>query len=166
MNLSNSLSIKEGIFPRLAASEYFVEEITGLHPYEIMTLVKKITPGVKRKLRRRKSRGSYTRRYGGGRKFSLVLEDRVLLILMYNHLYLKHKFLGKLFNIHNSNVSRCIQWLMPILKKAHSFSGIPSSERKKLDPEYLLTFFNPGVLAHIEPVSVLPRTLSKKKDTH
>ena len=39
------------------------------------------------------------------------------MLLMYNHLFVTHEFLGALFNLHNSNVSRQINHLEPLLAK-------------------------------------------------
>lgn len=55
------------------------------------------------------------RAWGGGRKASLSVEDQVLVILMYYRLYLSQILLGYLFNLDDSNVSRLITKLRPIL---------------------------------------------------
>lgn len=55
------------------------------------------------------------RAIGGGRKANLGIEDQVLVILMYYRLYLTQILLGYLFNLDDSNVSRLIGKLRPIL---------------------------------------------------
>lgn len=52
---------------------------------------------------------------GGGRKAALSVEDQVLVVLMYYRLYLTQILLGYLFNLDDSNVSRLISKLRPVL---------------------------------------------------
>jgi hypothetical protein len=55
------------------------------------------------------------RAIGGGRKAKLELEDKLVLALMYYRLYLTQLLLGYLFNLDDSNVSRIITKLRPLL---------------------------------------------------
>ena len=52
------------------------------------------------------------RKIGGGRKFSLSLEDRLLVTLMYFRLYTSYTLLGYLFDLDGSNVGREINHRM------------------------------------------------------
>lgn len=52
---------------------------------------------------------------GGGHKAALSIEDQVLVVLMYYRLYLTQLLLGYLFNLDDSNVSRLINKLRPVL---------------------------------------------------
>ena len=52
---------------------------------------------------------------GGGRKAELAVEDQVLVVLLYYRLYLTQLLLGYLFNLDDSNVSRLISKLRPLL---------------------------------------------------
>jgi hypothetical protein len=52
---------------------------------------------------------------GGGRKAELSIEEQVLVVLMYYRLYLTQMLLGYLFNLDDSNVSRLISKLRPLL---------------------------------------------------
>ena len=52
---------------------------------------------------------------GGGRKAELGIEEQVLVVLMYYRLYLTQMLLGYLFNLDDSNVSRLISKLRPLL---------------------------------------------------
>ena len=52
---------------------------------------------------------------GGGRCPKLGLEDRVLVVLIYYRLYITQLLLGYLFNLDDSNVSRLIGRLQPLL---------------------------------------------------
>ncbi len=55
------------------------------------------------------------RAIGGGRKAELGVEAQVLVVLMYYRLYLTQILLGYLFNLDDSNVSRLITKLRPVL---------------------------------------------------
>lgn len=55
------------------------------------------------------------RAVGGGRKANLSLEDQVLTVLMYYRLYITQVLLGYLVGLDDSNVSRLIAKLRPIL---------------------------------------------------
>ena len=53
---------------------------------------------------------------GGGRKAKLSLERQALVVLMYYRLYVTQMLLGYLFDLDDSNVSRLIGELRPILQ--------------------------------------------------
>lgn len=55
------------------------------------------------------------RAVGGGRKAKLGLEDQVALTLMYYRLYLTQVLLGYVFDLDDSNVSRVVSRLRPLL---------------------------------------------------
>lgn len=55
------------------------------------------------------------RAVGGGRKAKLRLEDQVVLTLVYYRLYLTQVLLGYLFDLDDSNVSRVVSRLRPLL---------------------------------------------------
>ncbi len=55
------------------------------------------------------------RAVGGGRKAKLSFEDQVVLTLMYYRLYLTQVLLGYLFDLDDSNVSRVVNRLRPLL---------------------------------------------------
>lgn len=55
------------------------------------------------------------RAVGGGRKAKLEFEDQLVLTLMYYRLYLTQLLLGYLFDLDDSNVSRVITKLRPLL---------------------------------------------------
>ena len=78
----------------------FDEIMNALRPmYGEMEAARLQRPGRKRKI-------------GGGRKFSLSLEDRLLVTLMYFRLYTSYTLLGYLFDLDASNVGREINHRM------------------------------------------------------
>lgn len=97
-----------------------IVRLTGLEIEPFEDLWAKVEPldTAQRQMRLRRSKRRQ-RKAGGGRKVSLVLEDRLLLLLTYNHLYVGHVFLGNLFGIDNSNVSRHIRRLTPLVSSLY-----------------------------------------------
>ena len=86
---------------------------------------------------KRLSRNDRQRAIGGGNKFKLELEDRLLMLLMYYRLYATHAFLGFIFGISDSNVGRNINPLQPLLAEVFR---IP--ERKvSLSQDEIFTLF-------------------------
>lgn len=55
------------------------------------------------------------RAVGGGRKTKLELEDQVLVILIYYRLYVTQLLLGYLFDLDDSNISRLLRKMQPLL---------------------------------------------------
>jgi hypothetical protein len=80
---------------------------------EIMKTLRPIYAGFEHE---RLQRSDRKRKIGGGRKFTLSLEDRLLVTLMYFRLYTSFALLGYLFDLDGSNVGREInQRMLPAL---------------------------------------------------
>jgi hypothetical protein len=79
------------------------------------------------------------RKIGGGMKFALPLEDRLLMLLMYYRTYVTHAFLGFIFRIDDSNVGRNINPLQPMLAKIFR---IPERRIELTEEEILKLFFD------------------------
>ena len=72
------------------------------------------------------------RAVGGGRKSNLALEEQVLAVLMYYRLYMTQVLLGYLFGLDDSNVSRLITRLRPVLLRV---LPIPAREQSLFGQE-------------------------------
>src|SRR3989338_3937610 len=79
------------------------------------------------------------REIGGGRKFSLELEDRFLLLLLYYRTYVPYSFLGFIFHIHQSSPGRLFKQLEPML--ADIFK-IPERRIEMSEDEIMAAFFD------------------------
>lgn len=80
------------------------KEIESKYPkYEIKRL------STKRKYRRERA-------VGGGRRFKLVIEDRVILVLVYYRLYITYTLTGFLFDLDQSNVCRDIEKIERLIR--------------------------------------------------
>jgi len=91
--------------------------LTGLTIEKFQELLQTLTPLYNEAEERRLYKSNRQRAQGAGRKQNLSLEDKLLMLLMYYRIYISHEFLGFIFNLHNSNVSRQINYLQPLLAK-------------------------------------------------
>lgn len=91
--------------------------LTGITVEKFNVLYFQLIPIYKSTEAKRFNKESRQRRVGGGRKKELPLEDQLLLVLIYYRHYLSQSFLGLIFNMHNSNVSRRIRYIEPQLAK-------------------------------------------------
>ena len=81
------------------------KEIESKYPkYEIKRL------STKRKYRRERA-------VGGGRRFKLVIEDRIILVLVYYRLYITYTLTGFLFDLDQSNVCRDIEKIESLIRE-------------------------------------------------
>ncbi len=98
-----------------------VRRLTGLTVEKFDEILKKIEPVYEGLEIERLQKKNRKRAFGGGRKQDLVLEDKLMMLFMYKHLYVTHEFLGNIFNLHNSNVSRQINYVEPLVRNVYTF---------------------------------------------
>src|ERR671921_614309 len=116
---------------RLRRSPKAFRQLTGITPAAFDRLLADLTPRYEQADARRKDRPGRRRRPGAGRKHTLPLADRLLMLLIYYRTYTTHAFLGLLFGVDDSAVGRDINPLGPLLA---GISRIPE-RRIKLDRE-------------------------------
>jgi DDE superfamily endonuclease/Helix-turn-helix of DDE superfamily endonuclease len=90
-------------------------QLTGITPAAFDHLLTQLTPRYQQAEARRKDRPSRRRKPGAGRKHTLPLADRLLMLLIYYRTYVTHAFLAFLFGIDDSAVCRNINPLQPLL---------------------------------------------------
>jgi hypothetical protein len=100
---------------RLRKAPEAFRRLTGITPAAFDDLLAQLTPRHEQADARRKARPGRKRKAGGGRKHSLVLADRLLMLLIYYRTYVTHAFLGFLFGLDDSAVGRNINPLQPLL---------------------------------------------------
>ena len=112
---------------------------------------------------RRASRSGRQRKAGAGRKPALSLADQLLMLLMYYRTYVPHTFLGFLFGLDDSNVSRSNRRLEPLL------AGIFRIPQRKIElgqDEIRELFFDSTERPTARPVRGQERFYSGKKKRH
>ena len=90
-------------------------QLTGITPAAFDHLLAELTPRYQQADSRRKDRPGRRRKPGAGRKHTLSLADRLLMLLIYYRTYVTHAFLGFLFAVDDSAVCRNINPLQPLL---------------------------------------------------
>ena len=91
--------------------------LTGITTEKFNMLYNQLLPIYNTTETKRFNNKTRQRSIGGGRKKELNLEDQLLLTLIYYRHYVSQSFLGLIFNLHNSNVSRRIRYIEPQLAK-------------------------------------------------
>jgi hypothetical protein len=100
---------------RLKRTPGVFRQLTGITPTAFDQLLADLTPRYQEAERRRKDRPGRRRKPGAGRKHTLTLADRLLMLLLYYRTYVSHAFLGFLFGIDDSAVGRNLNPLQPLL---------------------------------------------------
>jgi len=142
--------------------------LTGLSVEKYNELYQSLVPLYKKAELKRLTKTNRQRSQGGGRKKGLLLEDQLLMLLMYYRLYISQEFLGLIFNLHNCNVSRQINYLHPLLTKIFK---IPVRKIKlteeELTEENLIEFFVDATEQQIQrPKNGQKNYYSGKKKKH
>lgn len=92
------------------------QAFTGVTVAQFSEILKALRPVYAEYEQERLTRPDRKRKIGGGRNFTLSLEDRLMVTLMYFRLYVSYALLGYLFNLDGTNVGREInQRMLPAL---------------------------------------------------
>jgi hypothetical protein len=100
---------------RLRRSPDTFRQLTGITPTAFDHLLAELTPRYEQAEARRKDRPGRRRKPGAGRKHTLSLADRLLMLLISYRTSTTHAFLGFLFGLDDSAVGRNINPLQPLL---------------------------------------------------
>jgi len=142
--------------------------MTGLSKEKYTELYKELVPLYEKSELKRLSNSKRQRKIGGGRKKELLLEDQLMMLLMYYRLYISQEFLGIIFNLHNCNVSRQINYLQPLLSQIFKIpTKKVSLNQAELTEEEIIEFFVDATEQQIErPKKRQKRYYSGKKKKH
>jgi len=142
--------------------------LTGLSIEKYNELLKELLPLYEKSERTRLSNSKRQRKIGGGRKKELLLEDQLMMLLMYYRLYTSQEFLGIIFNLHNCNVSRQINYLQPLLSQIFKIpTKKVSLSEAELTEEKIIEFFVDATEQKItRPKKGQKHYYSGKKKTH
>ena len=154
------------ILQRIKRNKSLFRRFVGLKVDQFEELLLQLEPIYINSEEDRLGRDNRVRKIGGGSQFSLSLEERLLMSLLYYKLYITHEFLGLLFNLDNSNVSRTIRHLSPLLAKIFR---VPERRIKLTasEKEELLYFFIDGTEQPINrPSKKNKKSYSGKKKRH
>ena len=139
------------------------QRLTGITPAIFDELLSKIAPVNEAENLKRLSRPGRKRKVGGGMQFTLPLEDRLLMLLMYYRTYTTHIFLGLIFGIDGSNVGRNMNPLQPLLARIFR---IPERKIEITEEEIIVAFFDGTEQPTNRPKHGQQKWYSGKKKKH
>jgi hypothetical protein len=148
---------------RLLRTPAAFRRLTGLTPAAFLRLLGEVAAADGEARRRRAARPGRRRKAGAGRKPSLPLADRLLMLLVYSRAYVPHTFLGLLFGPDDSNVSRSNRRLEPLLAGVFR---IPERKAELTPEEIRGLFFDSTERPTARPVRGQKRYYSGKKRRH
>src|SRR5437868_13737505 len=148
---------------RLLRAPATFRRLTGLTPTSFHGLLAEVATAEERARDRRAARPGRRRKAGAGRKPSLPVADRLLMLLIYYRTYVPHTFLGFLFGLDDSNVSRSNRRLEPLLA---GIFRIPERKVELTQEEIKELFFDSTERPTCRPVRGQRRFYSGKKRRH
>ena len=148
---------------RLQRTPLTFRRLTGLTPAAFRRLLGEVATAEGRARARRATRPGRRRQAGGGRKPALPLADQLLMLLIYYRTYVPHTFLGFLFGLDDSNVSRGNRRLEPLLA---GIFRIPERKVALTEEEIRELFFDSTERPTCRPVRGQKRYYSGKKRRH
>ena len=103
-------------YEKLCKDKKKFERFTGIKWETFQQLCETVRPQWEQAETKRLTRDNRKRQIGAGNKYKLAtLEQKVFILLLYYRLYLTYEFLELLVGIHNSNLSRLVRRLEPLL---------------------------------------------------
>src|SRR5688572_12967847 len=124
---------------RLLQAPATFRRLAGLTPVAFHRLLAEVTTAEQDARARRARRAGRQRKAGAGRKPALPLADQPLMLLICYRTYVPHTFLGFLFGLDDSNVSRSNRRLEPLLA---GISRIPERKVELARDEIRELFFD------------------------
>jgi hypothetical protein len=103
-------------YQKLIEKPRVFKSITGLHIDEFERLFRKLVPAWAEQEQKRLDRPGRKRAIGGGRKYTLKLRDRLVMVMCWLRLYLNTEAMGFFFGVDKSTVSRNCRSLLKVLR--------------------------------------------------
>jgi hypothetical protein len=104
-------------YERLSRKPRLFKSFTGLSVKQFDDIYKEIESKYpKHEMKRLSYRKERERSIGGGRRFKLLVKDRVILVLVYYRLYITYTLTGFLFDLDQSNVCRDIEKIERLIR--------------------------------------------------
>jgi hypothetical protein len=137
---------------------------TGLELQEFDTLNSKIEEQYPAYEQKRLARQDRKRAIGAGHPFNLPLTDRLLMLLVYYHLYLSSNLMAYLFNLSQTNILKDIRKLEPLVSEVLPLPRKEYDKVKRLETVDEIEAMFPGFKAFLDATEQeIPRPHSKRK---
>jgi hypothetical protein len=125
-------------YSKLVKNPKIFQRTIGVTVEYYKEIVERMQPYWEESERERLSRPNRQRRIGGGPKYHLrTLEDKMIVLMLYYRTYITMEFLGLLFDMDKSSISRIVERLEGVMKKMNLLPGDKlkkkSSRRKRIN---------------------------------
>jgi hypothetical protein len=140
------------------------KNFTGLEVAEFDALISKIEEQYNAYEQKRLAREDRKRGIGAGHPFKLSLTDRLLMLLMYYHLYPSSTLLGYLLDLGQTNVLKDIRTLEPLAREVLPLPKKQNDKVKRLQTVEEIEVMFPGFKAFLDATEQeIPRPHNKRK---
>jgi len=155
-------------YSTLSKNPSHFRNFSGLEVQEFDTLNLKIKEKYDAYEQKRLAREDRKRAVGAGHPFKLSLTDRLLMLLLYYHMYTSSTLLGYLFCISQTSVLKTIRKLEPLVSEVLPLPKKENSKVKKLETVDIIEAMFPGSKAFLDATEQeIPRPKAKhKRKTH
>jgi hypothetical protein len=137
---------------------------TGLELQEFDSLNSKIEEQYSVYEQKRLARKDRKRNIGAGHPFNLPLTDRLLMLLVYYHLYLSSNLMAYLFNLSQTNILKDIRKLEPLVSEVLPLPRKEHDKVRRLETVNEIEAMFPGFKAFLDATEQeIPRPHSKRK---
>ena len=155
-------------FSILSKKPAHFRNFSGVELDEFNTLNLKIKEKYAAYEKKRLSRVDRKRAVGAGHPFKLPLTDRVLMLLLYYHMYPSSTLLGYLFDLSQTSVLKTIRKLEPIVSESLPLPKKQQDKVKRLQTVEEVEALFPGFKAFLDATEQeIPRPHGKRKQkTH
>lgn len=104
------------------------------------------------------------RAVGAGRRFKLVVKNRIIMVLVYYRLYITYTLTGFLFDLDQSNVCRDIQKIERLIRRCLPIPQKLYKITKRLETKEEVEQYFPGFMAFVDCTEQpIPRPKNKKR---
>ena len=152
----------------LSKKPAYLRNFSGVQLDEFNTLNQKIKEKYTAYEKKRLTRTNRKRAFGAGHPFKLTLTDRLLMLLVYYHMYPSSTLLGYLFNLSQTSVLKTIRKLEPIVSEVLPLPKKQQDKVKRLQTVEEVEAVFPGFKAFLDATEQeIPRPHGKRKQkTH
>jgi len=151
-------------YSTLSKKPLIFRNFTGLEVPEFEVLNSKMQEKYETYQQNRLAREDRKRKIGAGHPFKLSLTDRVLMLLMYYHLYPSSTLLGYLFDLGQTNVLKDIRNLEPLVSEVLPLPKNQNDKIRRLQTLDEIEAMFPGFKAFLDATEQeIPRPKNKRK---
>ena len=151
-------------YSELSKDPSHFRNFSGLNLQEFETLSLKIKEKYPAYEQKRLSREDRKRAVGAGHPFKLSLTDRVLMLLLYYHMYTSSTLLGYLFCVSQTSILKDIRKLEPLVSEVLPLPKKQHEKARRLQSLDEVEAFFPGFKAFLDATEQeIPRPRNKRK---